>query len=174
MNTALRIHSTHAAASPPKTAECYVFSGSHGAWSVLYAAASPTERDRRRRGDHRDHSLAPRLERHIASGDVCSAAVVLEFVHQSVSILDAFGDPDLPLLKCCDSRENELVLRQTPVAIRPTRTLQGRVRARDADAPEVHPRHSFRGCAAPLELRIQQVAYPATYTAAIYRGRHLT
>src|SRR5215208_3515640 len=173
MNTALRIHSTHAAASPPKTAECYVFRDhTEPGLSSTLLPAPQSETD----GEEEIIviTLAPRLERHIASGDVGSAAVVLEFVHQSVSILDAFGDPDLPLLKCCDGRENELVLRQTPVAIRPTRTLQGRVRARDADAPEVHPRHSFRGCAAPLELRIQHVAYPATYTAAIYRGRHLT
>src|SRR5215208_7802721 len=52
-------------------------------------------------------TLAPRLERHIASGDVGSAAVVLEFVHQSVSILGAFGDPDLPLLKSGYSREDQ-------------------------------------------------------------------
>src|SRR5215212_3244709 len=116
MNTALRINSTHAAASPPKTAECYAFRDptAPGLSSTLLPAPQ-SETD----GEEEIIviALAPRLERHIASGDVGSAAVVLEFVHQSVSILGAFGDPDLPLLKSGYSREDEIALRQTPVAI---------------------------------------------------------
>src|SRR5215203_1652064 len=45
-------------------------------------------------------TLPPRLERHIACGDVGGAAVVLKLIHQGVSIGDALRYSYLALLKC--------------------------------------------------------------------------
>src|SRR5215213_6853399 len=104
-------------------------------------------------------TLTPRFKRHVTGSYVGGSGIILQFVDQGLSIFDAFGYPNLPLLEGGHGREDEIALWHTPVAVRATRTLQGGLRSRDADAPEVHLRHSFRGCAAPLELRVQHIHY---------------
>src|SRR5215208_4083498 len=118
-------------------------------------------------------ALPPRFKRHIARGDVGSALVVLEFVHQSISILD-LADPDLPLLEGSHGREDEVLLRHRPIAIRPGGSLESRLRACHADTPKVHTRHSLRRSASALELSIQHIHYATPHPGTIYRERHLS
>src|SRR5215212_715121 len=116
--------------------------------------------------------LAPRLKLHATRCDIGGAPVVAQLIDQGFSILD-LPDSNLVLLKCCDGREDEVLLWHRPISVCSRGALEGRLRAGHRDSAEVDPRHSLGRSAAALELSIQHIHYASSYACAINRERYL-